>query len=98
VTAKKFRKLCEDVSNKTGIDVTFYKEDKVRRDAFHDDGTLHVQDGAKLRACFDVGQDNPRVTNIETLRVMDALGMEVTCRVLVEESNEDDEYDYFWTY
>lgn len=100
MSEKGFRTLCEIVAEEVGVEVTFYDEDTDRVDQFEDDGTLHVQEG-KLRACFDVsnGQDDSgSEQNEKTEKVMKALSLPVSSRVLVEvdedDDYEDDEYDY----
>ena len=97
-TKTKFEKLCEEVSDKTGVELFDVCETgRVKLDAFEDDECLHI-DKRGLHACFSVGGGNysPRQQNERTRAVLTALGLQklITDRVLVEEPVEcDDDND-----
>lgn len=96
MTSEDFKTTCTEVAQRLDLgEVLFFEESERSNDAFHDDGTLHVQHGF-LRACFDVsnGQDlSGWQQNENTEAVMNALGLAVTSRVLVDDSGEGDADD-----
>jgi len=94
----RFQSRCLEVAEQVGVEVHFYDETVAKADAFHDDGTLHVQK-SKMRACFDVSNSqnlSGRKQNKNTEAVMQALGLEVTSRVLVDDFDEEDNEDDSW--
>lgn len=94
MNSKEFQTKCEKIAEDTGVDVIFCNEEKIRTDAFEDDGNLHVQQGGKLRACFDVSNGqclSGHKQNENTQIIMEALGLTVSDRTLVDNYDEDDE-------
>ncbi len=84
-----FRKLCEKIAEETGLEIDFYKEKGRKKDAFHDDGTLHVISRG-VRACFWVGQDDNTRANERTRAVLKMLDIEPNDRTLLDETEDDD--------
>jgi len=91
----KFERDCAKVAETTGISVNFFGAPKGQKQSFYeDDGSLHLHKRGGW-ACFDVGNGQSlsgKEQNERTRKIMEALGLPITDRVLVDET-EDEEDD-----
>lgn len=89
-----FQSLCQEVSDKTRISVSFIREKSGKTNVHEDDGTLHVTKGS-IRACFDVGEGqrlSGKEQNARAKELLKALNMEsyATKAAFTDEYEEED--------
>jgi hypothetical protein len=88
-----FENRCNKAADDNDVIVEFIF-DKGKKNAFYDDGSLHVVSGRGLRAVFDLDENAPAWTNGKIKSILPEIGYEKFIEwSLVEESDDDSDDD-----